>query len=1091
MLNRTDIRRECHRVTFERGESLNQRGAVHGLEWHWAQEDGFDVVRIRAQVEGDSGKIYEVNVGVDEEYREILDHTCTCPAWNNYSGLCKHCAAVLFAYLEERKKGGKGSGKTPTRFTSAGFQELLDRYAQNAWKGPEGSCVEGQVRLEPSFELRNDKICLSFRVGISRMYVLKNIGSFVYSVAAKERVRYGKELEFVHSYEAFAPEYRPLVRFLVYFLITGNEWQDRYLHLYYKKELAVPADRLHDFLESVRGIPLLGKGNGRIEREWEVKEGLPGRKLMLEGDGEGITVHMKRVEMLQAGKYVYFFRDGVIYQEEKEKAGEIMDFLRYMEKVEQIGLYVAGPELPAFTRDMLPVLSRYFKVEMKSFDPAAYLPEEADYELYLDLPQRELLSCSLYAVYGETRYNLFKEADSGERRNFRQERMVTERVSSFFTAFDPQKHQMVIDGEGEIYTFLREGLPELQELCQVYISDAVKAIRILPPPRVQVGVSLSGELLELSIASEELPLDQLVSILSRYDRKRKYFRLKDGNFVDLSDEGLRLLADVKAELGISDKQLQTGAVELPRYRAMYLDGRLEEDGGVSLHRDRHFRNLVRNMKTAQDGDYEVPPELDPILRGYQKTGFRWISSLKENGFGGILADDMGLGKTLQVIAFLLAEWRAHLEEGEAGKKPSSWRALVVCPASLVYNWKSELDRFAPSLPVELAAGSGPDRGAVLEETKNGREGVLITSYDLLRRDIGLYDGLGFACQIIDEAQFIKNHTTQAAQAVKQVRSPFRLALTGTPVENRLSELWSIFDYLMPGFLFSYSRFREELETPIVSRQDEEAGARLQKMIRPFVLRRRKQDVLTDLPDKIEKNMYAVMDGEQKELYDAHVQRLVQVLGKQTEQEYAASRIQVLAELTKLRQLCCDPGLVFEGYQGGSAKMALCLELIRSAADGGHKILLFSQFTSMLERLKEAMEKEKISFFSLDGSTPKAKRLELAERFNQDDTRVFCISLKAGGTGLNLTGADMVIHFDPWWNVAVQNQASDRAHRIGQKNVVTVYRLIARDTIEERIVALQERKKELAEQILGQEGMGMAALTKEALMEILGVGAEEG
>ena len=320
--------------------------------------------------------------------------------------------------------------------------------------------------------------------------------------------------------------------------------------------------------------------------------------------------------------------------------------------------------------------------------------------------------------------------------------------------------------------------------------------------------------------------------------------------------------------------------------------------------------------------------------------------------------------------------------------------------------------------------------------------------------------------------------------MKQVCAAFRLALTGTPVENRLSELWSIFDYLMPGFLFSYARFREELETPIVAKTDEEAAKRLQRLIRPFILRRLKRDVLSDLPEKIEKNMYAQMEGEQRDLYDAHVQRLVQVLSGQTEEEFASSRIQVLAELTKLRQLCCDPALLLEGYQAESAKTRLCLELIRNALDGGHKVLLFSQFTSMLDRLKECLDKEGIGFFSLDGSTSKAKRMELVERFNQDDTPVFCISLKAGGTGLNLTGADIVIHYDPWWNVAVQNQATDRAHRIGQKNVVTVYRLIAKGTVEEKIVALQEKKKELAEQILGQGETGFSALTREALMEIL-------
>ena len=611
---------------------------------------------------------------------------------------------------------------------------------------------------------------------------------------------------------------------------------------------------------------------------------------------------------------------------------------------------------------------------------------------------------------------------------------------------------------------------------------------MLPSPHVSVGISLAGGLLELELSCEEMPLSELAEILSRYDRKRKYFRLKDGSFVDLSDTGVRSLSDLGRSLRLNEKELAEGSLQLPGYRALYLDDSLEESSFVNLSRGKSFRALVRSMKTVEDSDYEVPAELAGILRGYQKTGFRWIKTLQANGFGGILADDMGLGKTLQAIAFLLSDWKEKERKREDGReaaarKEAERRYLVVCPASLVYNWKSELERFAPSLPVSLAAGSQAEREETLRGLE-GRNGVLVTSYDLLRRDIDLYEKLTFAVQIIDEAQFIKNHSTQAARAVKAVQADFRLALTGTPVENRLSELWSIFDYLMPGYLFNYSRFREEFESPIVNREDEGAAERLQKMIRPFVLRRLKQDVLSDLPDKIEKNMYAAMEGEQRQLYDAHVQRLVMLLSGQSEKEFQTAKIQILAELTKLRQLCCDPGLLLEGYEGESAKTQLCLELIQNAAEGGHKVLLFSQFTTMLERLKAALKREGIRFYSLDGSTPKARRVQLVDAFNRDETQVFCISLKAGGTGLNLTGADIVIHFDPWWNVAVQNQATDRAHRIGQKNVVTVYRLIARDTIEEKIVQLQEKKSRLAEQILGGEEMGPAALSKEALMEIL-------
>ena len=491
-----------------------------------------------------------------------------------------------------------------------------------------------------------------------------------------------------------------------------------------------------------------------------------------------------------------------------------------------------------------------------------------------------------------------------------------------------------------------------------------------------------------------------------------------------------------------------------------------------------------------------------------------------NGFGGILADDMGLGKTLQVIAFLLSEFlerrntvveniavketamlnmqsgieaveqvykAAEMQEAD-GKKADGQtgklqrNTLIVAPASLVYNWSSEIQRFAPELTAKMVTGTAAERRQILAEADS--EDILLTSYDLLKRDISEYEGYKFRCEIIDEAQYIKNANTQAAKAVKEVQADFRLALTGTPVENRLSELWSIFDYLMPGFLYSYKKFREEVEIPAVQNSDEDAMKRLQKMIRPFVLRRLKKEVLTDLPDKLEENMFVQLTGEQQKLYDAHVKRMMLMLDKQSEEEFKTSKITILAELTKLRQICCDPSLIFADYKADSAKVDMCLNMISNAVESGHKILLFSQFTTMLDHLAKRLEEEKISYYMLTGSTSKEKRAQMVENFNTDDTQVFCISLKAGGTGLNLTAADIVIHFDPWWNLAVQNQATDRAHRIGQKNVVNVYKLIVKDTIEENILKLQEKKRELADQILEGEGLNGGSFTKEELMELL-------
>ena len=381
------------------------------------------------------------------------------------------------------------------------------------------------------------------------------------------------------------------------------------------------------------------------------------------------------------------------------------------------------------------------------------------------------------------------------------------------------------------------------------------------------------------------------------------------------------------------------------------------------------------------------------------------------------------------------------------------------------------------------SGTLPSRKKTLKEVDEGGVDVLITSYDTLKRDIALYEGLSFHICVLDEAQFIKNAKAAVAKAVKVVKAEHRFALTGTPIENRLSELWSIFDFLMPGFLYAGTEFTRRFETPIVKEKDEAATQKLKKMTAPFVLRRCKEDVLKDLPTKLEEVRYARISGEQQKVYDAQVLHMKGML--EDGGERGEDKIRIFAELTRIRQICCDPSLLFENYQGESAKREACLELIRSAMDGGHRMLVFSQFTSMLALLEKDLREADIPYYVITGSTPKEKRLSLVHAFNDGDVPVFLISLKAGGTGLNLTGADVVIHYDPWWNLAVQNQATDRAHRIGQTRQVTVYRLILKDTIEEKILKLQDAKKDLADAILEGSTESIMSLSSEELLALLG------
>lgn len=1114
MINKRQIKKLANSTVYSRGLDLYEQDKVMEFRVEELEEEE---VRIHALVKGSGRNKYEVELVYNSFYEDLSESFCECPAFYTYSGICKHCVAALLEYedYENRQKtiwdyiGAKenenkyqsGSGK---RFVSGGsrpqgsiFQDyglpvttpaikkLLQRQNAKRLLPLKSKEVYGSVRLEPYLECASGTITLEFKIGISQMYVLKDVFGFCKNLQEGNEYSYGQKLSFLHVPEAFHEDSVKLVQFLQQWAADNGELYRQYQYhgysYYYElpkiRKISLSAADLEKFLIALGSRSFTANVNGTGEKAWTVTEKKLVRTMKITGKEHGITLSIGKLFGYQGSRFYIYFVDGLIYLEDKEALAPIADFLSCMAEIPERQVYIDKRDVPVFGRELLPVLEKFYECTNESFDIKDYGICPVSFEIYLDAPQKDFITCRLMAVYGEQKWNLFenRKQEPNLARDTAAEMQMKEFVSSYFNAYDEQGSQMALAEDDEkLYGLLVEGIPHFQAEAEVYVSDALKRIRVVSTPRVEMGVSLSGELLELKVSAEEMSMEQLAEILSRYEKKKKYYRLKNGDFVNVDEEKLEPMLELKDSLGLSETQLRRGKAQLPRYRAVYLD-EMKETDEFRVAKDEQFHRLVHNMKSAEEADYEIPASLEDILRDYQKKGFLWLKTIADNGFGGILADDMGLGKTLQVIAFLLSEF---LEAGSNDNR----RCLIVTPASLVFNWNNEFQRFAPVLPVKMITGQAEERKQRVKESQS--RDILITSYDLLKRDLEAYEGIPFYCQILDEAQYIKNHNTQAAKAVKEITSSCRFALTGTPVENRLSELHSIFDYLMPGFLFAYQKFRNEIEIPVVQNQDEKAMERLRRMIKPFVLRRLKKDVLKDLPDKLEENMFAGMEGEQKQLYDAHVKRMKLMLDKQTEEEFKNSKIQILSELTRLRQLCCNPALVYENFNASSAKTDMCLDLLRNAIEGGHKILLFSQFTSMLEKLQEKMNEAGISYYTLTGATPKEKRSQMVEAFNHDETSVFCISLKAGGTGLNLTSADIVIHYDPWWNLAVQNQATDRAHRIGQQNVVTVYKLIMKDTIEENIVKLQTKKKELADSILSGEDMGSGSFTKEELLELL-------
>lgn len=510
---------------------------------------------------------------------------------------------------------------------------------------------------------------------------------------------------------------------------------------------------------------------------------------------------------------------------------------------------------------------------------------------------------------------------------------------------------------------------------------------------------------------------------------------------------------------------------------MYLDRLLQNVKNTSIIKNDEYKELVNRIEEKQiSGNIELPKNLNADLRTYQKVGYEWLKVLDEYKFGGILADDMGLGKTLQLISVILS----YVQE-ENEPKPS----IVVCPSSLTLNWENEVNKFAGSLETLVIRGTLAERKKQIRSIPNYN--IVITSYDLLKRDIEIYEELNYEFKYIiaDEAQYIKNNNTQNAKAIKKINAETRYALTGTPIENSLSELWSIFDYIMPGYLFSYKKFKENYEMPIIRDEDEFAMKKLKMLIEPFVLRRIKSEVLTELPDKTITVLNNEMHDEQQKIYMSYLQNAKQeAMNEINANGFEKSQIKILALLMRLRQICCHPSLFIDNYKGESSKLNQCTELIKDAVEAGHKILLFSGYTGMFDIIEKSLKEQNIKYFKLTGATKVGERIKLVDEFNENnEIKVFLISLKAGGTGLNLIGADMVIHYDPWWNISAENQATDRTYRIGQKKNVQVYKLITKNSIEEKIYELQQKKAKLIDNMLSTNETFINKLSREDIMEL--------
>ena len=919
--------------------------------------------------------------------------------------------------------------------------------------------------LEPVLNVKGyEGTYLTLKIGYKKMYLVKDVVDFINRYSLGETLELGKKDEVRLYREAFHPESLPLLDFVI-------------RHYRYPHHERYNSSRRIDFTNSVMDefLMLFGEGDQiRIEADRYDKIGgvytvrekdYPLHFTLKRQNNMACLRSSESFEILPGRALLYLLIGNNIYKCSPEYSNRCGFFIRRMASMGR-RIELARKDLPNLytsiiyeTEDFL-----HFEIDEIYMDEQ---PEPLVTKVWFDVREKGGVQAKMMFYYGEKEHPAFGPKYLNVTLDLAGESMAESILHKYMGNESPEPGLLVLLEEEKtyeefLYKLVTYGIPRLTEVAEIYASEDFKRIKVRPKSVLNIGVAIREGLLEIDFDPEDIDYEDLANVLT----------LEDGAIADLDE--------ITDGLDISEQDLKNGTIRVGVNRAPYIDYLLKRSEGIRYERDDNFKNIIRNLRDVSEAEFHLPGDLNRILRNYQKTGFRWLKTLDFLHFGGILADDMGLGKTLQVLSLLSHHQEESLGEGPADSAMGP--SLVVCPASVVLNWEAESQRFTPALKTAAMVGGKKERDDIIRNA--AAYDLIITSYGQLVRDVGTWGEQKFRYVVLDEAQFIKNQNTQSAKAVKLLNGATRLALTGTPVENNLAELWSVFDFIMPGYLGRYPHFRGKYETRITKSNDAQATERLRTLVRPFILRRLKKDVLKELPEKTESVVFTRMEGDQQKLYLAMLAQTKKELAvRLAEVTDGQGHMVILAALTRLRQICCDPALLYENYKGKSAKLEACMELIRSSVESGHRMLLFSQFTSMMAILREALVREKIPFCYLDGSTPKHERMTLVNSFNGGDTPIFLISLKAGGTGLNLTGADVVIHYDPWWNVSVENQATDRAHRIGQEKNVQVFKLIMKGSIEEKILKLQEKKAALADAIIQAGGNAFETLTKNELLAL--------
>ncbi|KIL44617.1 DEAD/DEAH box helicase [Jeotgalibacillus soli] len=1069
-LNQKIIKELCGTVSFNRGAAFNRANKI--------TFENYSSDRCEARVAGmeDSHVIIEKDAGGGFHTK------CSCPKLASFQKDCQHIAAVLLSIYEHQRQGTipieamemeRQSGSSTNLELTKGLLTLFND--QPIRSSGHQLHFENRQLLDPAFTLKpvnigKDTFIFGIEVAIGKTKVL-SIRDFL------EQVREGKpsllsvSLTYDPSLHCFDKETDAVIQQLIQVIHDEKVYVDA---LPDKSEepisnhmLLIPPSSWKPLIPLLTKAPLVNlEYNGITYDGLHFSDELiPLQFNFGEAEGKGYQLKIKGLNhLIVLNTYRSVLSGGKLIQLKHEDFKRLSDLKQMLDASETNQIPISHEQLDFFLEKVVPGLKKLGDVQLSGAVVEQFVKTPLIAKLYLDRVKDRLLA-GLEFHYENMVINPLegRELWAGSKviRDAEKENEILQLMED--SSFAKTDGGYFFHNEQLEYEFLYHVLPKLQTIVQIYATTAVRnrIFRGNAHPQVRVRVKKERtNWLEFKFEMDGIPEKQIREVLLALEEKRKYYRLRNGSLLSLETKEFEEIHRFLNALPVQNEDLESG-LNLPIVQGLRLLDSVDDRSAFTL--EESFRQFLENIRNPDSLKFEVPKSLGLILRDYQKSGYKWMKTLAGYGFGGILADDMGLGKTLQSITFILSE----LPDIRKKKLP----VLIVCPSSLTYNWLSEITKFAPDIQAIVVDGNKTERFKIQKDLTD--IDVVITSYPLVRSDIKWFEKQAFHTVFFDEAQAFKNPITQTARAVKRISANYRFALTGTPVENSLEELWSIFHVVFPELFLGLKEY-SNLSRKTIARR-----------IRPFLLRRMKEDVLSELPEKIESLESMELLPDQKKLYAAYLAKLRHDTLKHLDKDtLRKNRIKILAGLTRLRQICSHPALFVDGYKGSSAKYEQLMQIVEESKVSGRRVLIFSQFTKMLKLISRDLAIQGLPFFYLDGQTPSEERVEICNRFNAGQRDLFLISLKAGGTGLNLTGADTVILYDTWWNPAVEEQAADRAHRMGQTNVVQVIKLVASGTIEEKMNELQEKKRHLIEEIIDSEKKASSALTEEDIREIL-------